>query len=485
MTNLNKTGTFAATTSGSYSTIPYHRAKSFRVTNFTGKVVGIRHRHQSLIVDDFNDTDFSEWTGNISYQSSELEGTGAAQVEGNAYRTLTREIMLDGSEVEFHIRTPNVAPYNIKFSIYDSPDRIGLTGAGTITISDSNSKSYTKYKVTIRLNPSTGKYDAFLEEEGEDRVIISSDSDGVYWNGNYQFDKLYAFGNSYTDSGNYPDEHWEDKETSWVQYLAQSLGLSFTPSTDGGTNYAYGGARLTETYTQSGEPFLEIPSIESQIQSAPDFLNTDLIAFFGGGNDYLGAGANSAYISSAIQSNLELLAEKGARNIVMLNMINLLTLPGVTDPNAQTVSQEVNAALPGIVNTLRGTYPTLNIYTVDLYTIADAIVADPSSYGITGDAFYDTVHMVEEAHKVFADEAYDLLPKPPIVAIETSNSFVIDPIIYNQKVNYSVEHIGHGGSYTYPCENDTSEYEIINLGSDAMNYSDNTQTISISGFYAR
>jgi hypothetical protein len=484
MTDLNKTGTFAATTNGNFNAIPYHRAKSFRVTNFTGKVIGIRQRHKTTVVDDFNDSDFTEWTGDIKYESSELEGTGAARVNGTSYRVLSNQVILDGSEVEFTIITPSVSPYSLKFSVYDSPTRIGLSGGCSVTISESNSKSYTKYKVTLTMNPSLGTYDAYLEEDGEDRVTLVSGGSALF-SANYQFDKLYAFGNSYTDSGNYPDSEWQDRETAWVEYLADSLGVNFYPSSDGGTNYAYGGARLTETYTQSGSPFLTIPSIQSQIQSAPEFLNTDLVAFFGGGNDYLGAGQNAAYISSGIQTNLELLINKGARNIVVLNMINLLTLPGVTDPNAQTVSRDVNTSLSTTVNTLRSQNPTLKIYVVDLYTTADAIASNPSDYGIEGSAFYDDVHMVEEAHKVFSDEAYSLLPKPPIVAVESSKSVVLDPIIFQQKVNFSNEQIGHGGSYVYPCDYNTSEYEIINLGSDAMNYSDNNQSISISGFYAR
>jgi len=90
------------------------------------------------------------------------------------------------------------------------------------------------------------------------------------------------------------------------------------------------------------------------------------------------------------------------------------------------------------------------------------------------------IHQVVDADGVFGSNNM----AGSIIAIEAPN-LVIDPIIYHQKVNYSVEHIGHGGSYTFPCDDNTSEYEIINLGSDAMNYSDNNQTISISGFYAR
>ena len=71
-----------------------------------------------------------------------------------------------------------------------------------------------------------------------------------------------------------------------------------------------------------------------------------------------------------------------------------------------------------------------------------------------------------------------------IIAIEGSEAFDVDPIVYQQKVNFSHEQIFSTSSFSYPCDDNISEYEIINLGSDAMNYSDNTDNISLSGFYA-
>lgn len=259
MTDLNKTGTFAATTDNNYNTIPYHRAKSFRVTNFTGKVVGIRRKHNSLLVDGFNDRDFSEWNGDIEYLEEELEGTGSAVVDGTAHRVLTDQIVKEGSEVVFRIRTTSATNYSYTLSVIDDVARIGLGYASYATIDNTNSKSNTIYDVTLVLNPIKSTYVSYIEEPGKDRIELSS--------------------------------------------------------------------------------------------------------------------GTGTYGSGLLQNSL--------------------------------------------------------------------------------------------------------------VLIEANQRLLVDPIIYNQKVDYSVEHIGHGGSYTYPCDNSTSEYEIVNLGSDAMNYSDNTQTISISGFYAR
>ena len=261
MSNLNKTGTFAATTDGNFNIIPYNRANSFRITNFTGKVVGVRRRHSSEVVDDFNDVDFSEWSGNVEYESSELEGTGAAAITDIAWRDLTSEPVLDGAEVDVTLVTPSSNSYYITIGVYDDESRLGMDGAGFINIDEDNSKSNTKYIVTIRLYPSTSKFDTFLQEVGQDRVSINTGEDGVF----------------------------------------------------------------------------------------------------------------------------------GSANLI------------------------------------------------------NSIIA--------------------------------------VTCME--KRVVVDPIIYRKKVNSSNEQIGHGGSFVYPCEDNTSEYEIINLGSDALNYSDGDQTISVSGFYAR
>jgi hypothetical protein len=70
-----------------------------------------------------------------------------------------------------------------------------------------------------------------------------------------------------------------------------------------------------------------------------------------------------------------------------------------------------------------------------------------------------------------------------VVSIESENSVNVDPIVYQQKVNYVHEQMFSTSSYSFPCYDNISEYEVINLGSDALNYSDNTDSISLTGFY--
>lgn len=219
------------------------------------------------------------------------------------------------------------------------------------------------------------------------------------------FNRIFSFGNSYSDSGNFPEEHWQDRETVWTEYLAGLLNQSISPSNEGGTNYAYGGARLvTDHYDSVAD--ITIPSIQSQINSAPDFSETDLVTFFGGGNDYIGDNKSATYIASNIESNLNLLISKGAKNISILNMFNLYRLPAVSDPNADQVSQDINTSLAQSVATLTANNPDVKITIYDFYDFIERIYLSLPEASFQ-DIFYDNLHMKEGIHSAIAYEVYD------------------------------------------------------------------------------
>ena len=255
-------GTFAVTTAEEFTRLPFEKTKSFRINNLTGKLVGIRRRHNKIIVEDFNDLDITDWTGSVETGHSvhRIEGQYGGLFKETAYKTITSEIMLDDSEIEISFRTPNVdIPYSVKFEIWDDPARIGAgSSAAVYNGSSTDFTPDTVYKVIFRLRPSLTKYDIFLEKNNI-REVVAIDSTGEF-----------------------------------------------------------------------------------------------------GSNQMKGS----------------------------------------------------------------------------------------------------------------------------VIAIEGTEAFDVDPIIYQQKVNFSHEQIWYVSSNSYPCDDNLSEYEVVNLGSDAMNYSDNTDNISLSGFYA-
>jgi len=176
-------GTFAVTTEDTYTTIPFAKARSFRINNLTGKMVGIRRRHNKFIVDNFDDTAFPNWDGAGTIESGvDLEGVRGASVTGLKYKVITTEVMNDDSEVEVTFKTPVTSSYSIKIGVWDSGTRVTTPGASASAIFDANEGNTsvgTIYKVVFRLRKSVSKADVFLEGPNG-REVISEDIDGQF-----------------------------------------------------------------------------------------------------------------------------------------------------------------------------------------------------------------------------------------------------------------------------------------------------------------
>jgi hypothetical protein len=180
-------GTFAVTTNETYTTIPHSKAKSFRINNLTGKMVGIRRRHKTILVDNLDDLDYMEWSGSgiIEKASEVIEGVRTAKITGLKYRPLTTEQMNDGSEVEITFRTPSTEEYNTSVAVWDSAVRVttpSANPAAIFTATNANTTKDTLYKVIFRLRPTLSKYDVILE--GSEREEVTSDADGQFGTNN-------------------------------------------------------------------------------------------------------------------------------------------------------------------------------------------------------------------------------------------------------------------------------------------------------------
>ena len=239
--------------------------------------------------------------------------------------------------------------------------------------------------------------------------------------------RLFAFGDSYSDSGNYPDSLWLDRQKVWCQYVAGLMFLDFEPSSEGGRNYAFGGARLIENVDQGNG--VVVPSILSQINSvAEPFLENDLICFFGGGNDYIGHSESASYISQNYLQCIQALYDNGARNLVLLNMLDLYSMPSVVDPSATQVSIDVNESISSIPSL----FADANIYIYDFYSKLNDILADPVSYGISDSPFYDDTHLNQQVHSEIANQIYTTFiaqVQPDILALGKDSFDLYDKAI--------------------------------------------------------
>ncbi|KAB8319327.1 SGNH/GDSL hydrolase family protein [Tolypothrix campylonemoides VB511288] len=279
------------------------------------------------------------------------------------------------------------------------------------------------------------------------------------------FSQFVVFGDSLSDTGNLfnvtqglptgplpPDPPYFQGRFSndkiWVDYLGDNLGLPPTTITDlivqlrttapEGVNYAFGGSL-------SGQGnFLNVPGVPGVLEQVGSFTQpfltnnqkvdpNGLYAVWGGANDYLFTqNPDVTQTVKNVSDSVGLLAQAGAKNILVFNLPDLGKTPLVSatgNTNAfTTLTNNHNAALAAALGQLSNT-PGVNIIPVDVDSLFNRVLANPSEFGFTnvtapcvvGDLvqgvltsvcnnpndflFFDSVHPSSSAHKLVADTA--------------------------------------------------------------------------------
>jgi phospholipase/lecithinase/hemolysin len=258
---------------------------------------------------------------------------------------------------------------------------------------------------------------------------------------------LYSFGDSLSDTGNvfaatasppfpYFDGNFSNGSV-WTDLLGSQLGLAPPQaSLDGGTNYAWGGARTTvdsvpfppSTATQVGTYLTDAGGVAD-----PNALYTiwtggnDINAVVGGApfTDLADAGLAVATIADDLLS-------AGAQNILVVNVPNLGLTPGAdgNEGGAEFLSVVFNDNLAlGLAN-----LGSANITFLDSFSLLQTIVDNPAAFGLTnvddnclattgglgsacdGYLFWDDLHPTADGHQLIADAAYAAVVPVPAAA---------------------------------------------------------------------
>ena len=223
-----------------------------------------------------------------------------------------------------------------------------------------------------------------------------------------QFSKTYFFGDSLSDSGNWQSTGALPPGTGkftinpgpvWTEVFASYYGASATPSTQGGTNYAWGGAQITTLPMVVGLPLnpLQGAPIVAQVQQFVAKGAADpnaLYSLFGGPNEVsyqvgllqaglttpAGVQAAVAKAAVALGTQASVLKAAGANYIIVWGMPDLgTTLDGQQSGLATTLS-----GLSGLFNsTLWSTLDAGGVGTIRLNSAAllNEVLANPSAYG--------------------------------------------------------------------------------------------------------
>lgn len=233
------------------------------------------------------------------------------------------------------------------------------------------------------------------------------------------YSNLYVFGDSLSDVGNdlqvtggavptatyYTDGSATGRFTNglnYVDHLAAGLGLSLTASLAGGTDYAYGGARLNSVNVGLPPTALsfnqQLASYETaHAQADPNALyvlwigandmSDAILARAGGDTTAIptAIGVTTQGIASAIQT----LAASGATHFLIPNLPDLSLTPAARSfgsPQlsalAQGASMAFNATLASTLAPLEAA-GTLDIRSFDVLALQTAVTNNPGAYGFS------------------------------------------------------------------------------------------------------
>ena len=236
---------------------------------------------------------------------------------------------------------------------------------------------------------------------------------------------------------------------NWAERLTLDLqGRALMPSLGGGTNYAYGGARMAPP--AGGSP---IPSVREQVD---DFLlgqmgqplDPDaLYVVWGGGNDARDAAVDPASATAIIGAYATALGESvgglvaaGARHLLVPTVTDIGKVPAIQQGLGPAAGAQVsmlsalfveagNQVLDGLEQML-----DFDLIRFDTYELINRIVASPVSFGLdnvthacaaTTDCiaapddhlFWDGIHPTTAGHALLAQAALRAVPEPATLVL--------------------------------------------------------------------
>lgn len=269
------------------------------------------------------------------------------------------------------------------------------------------------------------------------------------------FKKLFVFGDSLSDVGNlhletgvipfapYSEGRFSNGKV-WSQHVAEHFGLPLTPSYIGGTNYATGGSLTGLAFAdlEPGQPIPLGPNIREQVNLFPGvFDGTELIAVWGGGNDFFAVLAGVGQLTPQQMADdlflaVSTLYNRGGRSFLVCNLPDIGKIPSYlgTDQQAEAtkLTHEFNAALAIRLDQLES-LTDITIYRPDVFNLFEQLIANPPP-GITNTTqpawsgtflgylgsgtlvsdpdthvFWDSVHPTEVSHAILGQFIADVI----------------------------------------------------------------------------
>jgi outer membrane lipase/esterase len=212
-----------------------------------------------------------------------------------------------------------------------------------------------------------------------------------------EFSNVVIFGDSLSDGGQYGSRFTTNPGQTAMEDVANYFGFAPKPSSQGGTDFAYGGARVTQLPgVPATPPTGTAPPVSAQVSSylaAGPVDSHALYSVWAGANDiFFQAGlAGAGQITSAqVQANVaqaaadELaqiarLQAAGAHNIIVINLPDIGRTPAGQQSGAATFT-----ALSSLYNTILSDglgRLGLNVIPINAFALLNEVLANPGAYG--------------------------------------------------------------------------------------------------------
>jgi phospholipase/lecithinase/hemolysin len=261
------------------------------------------------------------------------------------------------------------------------------------------------------------------------------------------YDALVVFGDSYCDVGNLfaltggaepPAPYYNGRFSNgpiWLDHVAGFLGVPLKAYALGGTDYAFGGAWVTQPQSVTG-----VPSVPEQVglyllQHGGKADPNALYILEGGGNDILDTTSGSAEvlgseIAEGIARSELLLRKAGARHFVIPDLFNVGLLPAAAGnvPFAKAASAAADKTLDELL-ALEDLFEGVHIIRMNVFSLFNAIETAPTHFGFTDvtnpclttgvcadpdhTLFWDTHHPTVFGHAFFAVTLENVLAQQP------------------------------------------------------------------------
>ena len=245
------------------------------------------------------------------------------------------------------------------------------------------------------------------------------------------YSNLFIFGDSYCDVGNLhsPSPYYQNRWSNgplWVDHIAGFLGLSLSPSSAGGSDYAWDGAAVTDPSFA--------PSIPQQVErylsdhggkADPDAL----FVLEGGINDitkitFTDPEDMGHQIALGLVQSEQQLRQAGAQHFLISNLLDVGRLP-LAQPIAGLATATAIAADRHLDRLLRDEQERgVHIVRLNLFSLVNAIANDPGHFGftnITDPCRTNSSLCTDPDHSFFFDDAHlsEFAQSDLAVAVET------------------------------------------------------------------